>query len=571
MSDNATIEKTDAVPSAPPELGAPIKRRRKKKTVKRIIACVVAVALVGGAAYGLNRLFTEDTVVMSPASTFVYRGSIQTTVNGTGVTRAKDSATIAPSSSGEVLEVFVSEGDWVNAGDPLYIINSSEAQSAVEKAQDAINAVNEQIAAVNAQLAELNVKAPFAGTVTNVYKLQVGDEVKQGTVLANIADDSSLLLTLYFSYAYENQIYAGQSANISIPSMMSEVAGTVKEVNYVRRISAEGTALFQVVLQIANPGMLTAEMGASASVSVPDGAAYPYEAGALEYARTAQIVAKASGKVVSAKLIDYLRVSGGQTLVTLSEDMTGDELKLLAAQLDAAQTALQKAKDTLGGFNAVAPMSGTVMSCSLVAGEIAEVGRAAVSIADTQSMIIDAQVDEMNVSFVKQGMFADVVQWGRNGEQHFMGVVDSVSLTGQYQNGISYFPALIRVDNPDGSLMPGMYVDYNLVASQAEDCLLVPLSAVKYTEAGTCLFVKLDAKPENALDAESMGIALPEGYYAVPIVIGLSNNSEAEIASGVEEGAEVFTQMVEGELDANGGGAKGGASFGDDMVAVRVG
>ncbi len=109
---------------------------------------------------------------------------------------------------------------------------------------------------------------------------------------------------------------------------------------------------------------------------------------------------------------------------------------------------------------------------------------------------------------------------------------------------MSAFPAVITVANPDGSLMTGMYVDYSMVAAQSDDCLIAPVQAVKYTESGTCVFVKADAAPENALDSATLGIEVPEGYYPVPVEIGLSDDYGVEIISGIEEGAEVFTQYM---------------------------
>lgn len=61
-----------------------------------------------------------------------------------------------------------------------------------------------------------------------------------------------------------------------------------------------------------------------------------------------------------------------------------------------------------------------------------------------------------------------------------MGIVESVSLTAKGENGVASFPAVVKVDNPDGSLMTGMYVNYSFVASQSDDCLTVPVQAVKY-------------------------------------------------------------------------------------------
>ena len=105
---------------------------------------------------------------------------------------------------------------------------------------------------------------------------------------------------------------------------------------------------------------------------------------------------------------------------------------------------MEKAEQNLNNFNAVAPMSGTVQSCSLTVGEEVESGRVAISIADTTVMSVEAKVDSMNVGNVKPGMFCDIIQRGRDGEMHYGGVVESVSLEAKNENGYAYFPAVIQ-------------------------------------------------------------------------------------------------------------------------------
>ena len=70
--------------------------------------------------------------------------------------------------------------------------------------------------------------------------------------------------------------------------------------------------------------------------------------------------------------------------------------------------------------------------------------------------------------------------------------------------------------------------------------MLAPIAALKSTSQGTCLFVKADAAPDNAVELED-GV-VPDGFYAVPVETGVSNSQYVRILSGVEEGVEVFTR-----------------------------
>ena len=94
-----------------------------------------------------------------------------------------------------------------------------------------------------------------------------------------------------------------------------------------------------------------------------------------------------------------------------------------------------------------------------------------------------------------------------------------------------------------------------MTASQSNDCLLVPNQAVKQSALGPCVFVKAETPPENALNPEELGLELPEGFHAVPVTVGLSDQTSAEIVEGDEEGQEVIDQYITNSGDSwNGGG-----------------
>jgi multidrug efflux pump subunit AcrA (membrane-fusion protein) len=521
------------------------KRKKKNKTVRIIVTIGIILIVLAGIAFGLYKLFYKDTANKEILRDIVQRGSIQSTVTGSGVTKAMDSASITLSSGGTVLEVFVKEGDLVHAGDPLYTIDSTEALAAVDEAQKVVDNYEKQLQAIADSYNYLSVTADYSGTLLDTADIKVGDDVAIGRKIATLVDDSKMKLVLYFNYAYEDAIHKGQTAVVSIPSTMSQLNGTVTEINYVRKITPEGAILFQAVISVDNPGTLTADIGATATLtSDSNETIYPYEAGKLAYNRTTDIVTKATGKAGVVNLLSYASVKAGALLLKLDAEDNEEQVAQIENQLKDAREKLQKAQENLNNFNAVSPLDGTVLFCALTPGVQVQTGTVAINIADTTVMTVEAQIDQLNITYVKPGMMCQITQWGRNGQEFFTGTIESVSLEGKFENGYSYYPAVIKVDNPEGKMMSGMYVDYNLVASQSDNCLMVPVQAVKYTESGACVFVETETKPENALDAELLGLPVPEGFYAVPVTVGLSDNTFAEIVDGVEEGTVVFTQYM---------------------------
>ena len=466
-----------AAPATPP--AAPSgKRKKKKHSVGKIILAIVLIAavVIGLIAALYFLVFKKDDSKGTAMTDFVSRGSIQSVVEGSGSTRAKDSATVSPTAGGTILELYVQEGQQVTEGEQLYRMDDTAAQEAVTAAQETVNKCAKDLQAIYDSAKDLTISAPHSGKLMEVADLKVGNTVNAGDPIATLVNDTKLRLSLYYNYTYENEISVGQAVQVSIPSVMSTLSGKVEQINKVRFISPEGGIYFEVVLVLDNPGTLTEGMDASAVLTAADGTPiYPYENGQFKYYETTKITAKVKGPVEYAGLLNYADVKAGQLLVRLGAEDNQEEISAKQDALKTAQEKLDTALKELSNYNAVAPISGTVLSCSLSEGMEVSSGQG-ITIADTSVMTVDISIDERNIGYVKTGMMVNIDQYGTP----YMGIVESVSLTAKGENGVASFPAVVKVDNPDGSLMTGMYVNYSFVASQSDDCLTVPVQAVKY-------------------------------------------------------------------------------------------
>lgn len=532
------------------------KKKKNAKLRKQIISGAVALVIVGAIVLGMVKFLTTDNTKVLINDAVVGLGSITSTVEGSGTAKAKDSSSITITTAGTVLDVYVKEGDYVEQGTPLFSIDSPNASGAVMKARSDLEAKQKEVDNLLEASNNLTVRAEFSGKLLETKKYEPGDTISAGEVVAKLVDDNTLRLEQYYSYAYENDIYVGQTATVSIPAMMEQVTGKVTEIHKVSRISAEGSKLFMVVISVENGGTLTADMAASAQLTSNGQAIYPYEQAKLSYNRSTDVVAKAGGDVISCNLLDYLDVSSGQVLMQI--DGEDNELALYNAQeaLKTAQEDLQKAEQNLQNLEAVAPISGTVMGLSITPGQEIEANTSVISISDTSSVTVTAQVDERNISYVKAGMPVTINQWGTE----YYGMVESVSLTPENNNGAAFYPATITVDNSmaaetGNTLMPGSSVTYSLVASESDGCMVLPIQCIKYVpdpnsetgETVSVVFLKTDTPPENALegvDGTSLGIPA-EGYYPVPVVTGIADKYNIEIKEGLAEGDTVFQNTTQ--------------------------
>ena len=553
---------------------------------RRILPLALAAAVLAAGGFGAVRLLGGVGGGEQIVTDLVTRDTIQSTVKGSGAASARESVSLNPPVSATVLALHVKEGDRVEKGTVLYELDPAEAQKATEEAKKSlteaekgVTAAAERLQAAQKQLSEteeeyqkllaskadLTVTAPFDGKLVEAASLLPDAEITAGQKLATLVSSNRLKLSLYYSYAYLDQLRVGQEAAVSIPAVMASVPGKISEINKVEFVTPEGSKCFEVVVALDNPGTLTEGMAASAGLTVGGQAVYPYQNGKLAYQETREVTAKVPGPLKTSFLHNHAPVKKGQAILVLGPDELDKQLEekresVTSAResVDSARTAVESAQETLASaldkvkkaleqeadMAVKAPITGTVLTCLLEQGEKADAGQLGILLADTSVMRIDIQVDERNVSRVKTGMTCTITQTGLGGEENtFEGTVESVSLTGKSENGVSFFPAVVKVDNGDGAMLNGMSIEYELVLAQSEDCLVVPAQAVQYTEQGSCLFVKADRRPDNAVDLGD-GVEIPRGFYAVPVETGLSISAQVEIKSGVEEGMEVFTQKL---------------------------
>ena len=535
-------------PVPPPKPKKPAGKGRQK-IVKRLIALGVAAAIFGGGGFALYRFLTDDDselgeIYSQPAEI----GTIQSKVSGRGSARAKESAAITLTQSGVVQEVFVAGGQTVMAGDPLYTIYSEAAEKQLSEAQEEMDRLLEEAN-------NLTVRAPFAGKLIDVEEFQIDQQVGEGTKVATLVNDKKLKLSLYFSYAYEGEIWAGQSVDVSIPAVMKTFTGRVEKVNRVSFISPEGAVHFEAEIVFDNPGTLTAGMDASAVLTASDGSEiYPYENGQTQFYETRDIITKAAGPVAGqGNLLNYANVSAGEELLYLGSS-TIDE------KIQAQQVKLDEAQEAMADFNAVAPIDGTVTSCNLVEGQEVKSGDTVIMISNNVTMLVTINVNDQNISFIKPGSYVELKDWSDN---VFQGLVTSIDMSGSQggdgmmgggSGGGTNYPVTLTVDNFSGALMEGMTLQYSFVTSESAECVLVPTSCVKYfsdQEGNRCkvVFVQRDEAPEELPELMYPELqpgqardypTQEEGYYPVVVETGIADTQNVEIVSGVEAGDMVF-------------------------------
>ena len=574
-------------------------KKRLPKPVRILLWVIILAAIFCGGFY-LFQKSKQTTENSSVKTATAQRGFLETYVEGDGRTAAKTRAELGKDIKGKVLKVNVATGDTVKAGQVLLTIDPTETRKELETAQTALDEAQKGVADANKTLSNLTVTAPFTGRLlppgevvggsdapnsppsgegkavsssgVEEVKIQAGEDVAAGTVLGTLVDDTNMHLELYYSYAYIDKLKIGATATISIPQTMGTVTGKVEKIERIEKISDEGSRLFRATISFVNPGTLKAGMAATATVTTDGLNIAPTESGKLAYGREIQLVTKAAGKADVACAPSYRKFSAGQTILRLtSEEATN--------ALTSAQQLIKSRQETVNDLTArikqCTVIDGVGMYMNAIEGEDLSGTTIPCVVADTDNIIINANISMSDVSHVQVGQSATITMDLGTDSMVFQGTVQSVALEANKgdsssQGSMPIFPAVISVEPVEGqTLRPDFSVNYRITTAQAEDCITVPSSAVVNTADGVAVFVKPAEGQtfENALPLPE-GADVPEGFVLVPIEIGLADSENTEITAGIEEGTTV---LLAGPQDLYNMDEEGGMSGGMSGTAVAVG
>ncbi|GJG86695.1 hypothetical protein tb265_18760 [Gemmatimonadetes bacterium T265] len=256
--------------------------------------------------------------------------------------------------------------------------------------------------------------------------------------------------------------------------------------------------------------------------------------------------------------------------VLTATDVESARLAYANAQsaLVASQSQLQNARIGIENVVIRAPSAGVVIARPVSLGQVIASstsspsgGTDLMTLADLGAVYDSTLVNESDIGRVKSGQEARVTVDAYPGRT-FRGVVQKVEPQATVQQSVTFFPVLIRIDNPDRALMPGMNTDVSVLVSERDNVLAVPLDAVRSgREAAT-------AASALGLDADSVRALLQAQRGRGAGGVGADTPGSVRVAAGGAsggpgagaQGAGGAGRRARGGTGAGGGGQGGSGS-----------
>jgi RND family efflux transporter MFP subunit len=461
----------------------------KKKKIWIVLA--IALLLAGGGGYlTYSRYFALAEAPPEPEleTATVYQDDIVLTADGSGELLPAVELALGFQASGVLVEVPVSVGDQVQAGDVLARLDDTDAREAVTDAE------------LQMTQAEINL-----ALATN--------EIEAGLAQANLdAAQADYEETVALSAHVGDQL---TSARINLEQAIDALADA-EEAYETAWDPARDWELFDQ----RRAASLEAERERT-----EDG---------LKSAQDSLAVAQASYNLALIG-IDESAVQDAQIKVTDAQVALANEpfeLQQLELALAQAQANLATAQRALEETVLTAPIAGKVIDVAAEAGESVSSG-SIVTLADLENPQIRFWVEESDMSSVAVGNEVNVL-FDALPDESFPGEIVRVDPALVDVDGTLAVQATAMLDptsQPEG-LLSGMTVEVEVVYGEARDAVLAPVEALRELGAGQYAVFVVEGNDELVLRS---------------VEIGLQDFVNAEVISGLETGEVVSI----GETETN--------------------
>lgn len=232
------------------------------------------------------------------------------------------------------------------------------------------------------------------------------------------------------------------------------------------------------------------------------------------------------------------------------------EARLVSARASVAQAeaALRRAEANLGYTRIVSPVNGVVVGKNISAGQTVAASYQTPTLftiaEDLTQMQVEADVDEADIGYLKEGLKVSFTV-DAYPDDLFRGYVHQIRLEPSSSENVVTYRTVIRVDNPEMKLKPGMTANVEIEVATARNVLKVAAAALRFVppdpETPPAGGGQGQGRKQNG--SATNGQAPPTRLWTtdltpIPVTTGLSDGSYVEISGDVDEGLEVVTAVL---------------------------
>lgn len=568
-------------------------------------AIALFVVIIGG-YFGYQGLVKEEENVQY-VTAVVERGTLVSSVSGSGQINVSDQIDVKPKVSDEVIVVYIKKGQEVKMGSLLVTLDWQDAQRAINDAEVALESAKVKLAELLAQpdtqslIQAENALAQAERDLEKAKEDYEKIEMDAERILASTYEDGyNDVSTTFFKLSdymedLRDVLGTEQSAQehisgykllLGLESLF--IQKLLNDYDSALDLFNENFAFFReayrdddrdTIYQLIGDTLETTKEISQALESVR----HMFDAivvGSYKHLNIASTIDKMQPKIESDLSSVFSNITSLQRTIDTIDDTvqnTPNEIKDAELALESAQEklgdkklafeevqagadpldikaqqntvaqkedALLDAKEKLANHFVRAPFNGVIAEVNVKTGDSVSSNTILVTLM-TQQQIAELTINEIDIAKVKLNQLVTLV-FDAVEELTLTGKVTDIASAASTNQGVVTYGITITLDTINELIKPGMTVDASIIVDRKTDIVFVPNSAIQ--ARGDDIFVQvLEADDPNPV--------------VKMIEVGISNDEVTEVISGLRESEKVVTATLSGEASVGTQAASVGSSF----------
>jgi HlyD family secretion protein len=505
----------------------------------KILSIVVLVILIFTGRYIYEKAAgtsNETRYVLAQ----VQKGTIISTVSGTGQVSSSNEVDLKSKASGDVVYVGVTNGQKVKAGTVLLKIDDTDAQKAVRDAEISLeneklaiqkSSVDNSDANLNADLGKAyddgfsdlsNALLNLAPVLNGLNDMSSNDTLSDNDVSSTGgrtgSDYKNTAETAYWKAKNAFDKNQTDFAGLNRTSPQDQIDSVLEETYQTAKLTSDAVNDFSILV-----AYLVNVTGDASTYSSDSSSLSSYTSTTNSNLSS---LSSAQTNIKNAK----------DNLANAGLDRQSDQLTL-----QQKENSLADAESNLSDYSVVAPFDGTVTNFDVKKNDNISTS-AVVATLITNEQFAEISLNEVDVAKIalndKATLTFDAIP-----DLTISGTVEEIDSIGTVSQGVVTYNIKIGFDTQDDRVKPSMSVSADIITDVKQDVLEVPNSAVKSLN-GQSYVQKFGTLPAGAESAGAAGFTSSIAPEAIPVETGLSNDTYTEIVSGLNEGDEIVARTI---------------------------
>ncbi len=546
-----------------------------------IISGIIIIALAVGGYFAYQNFFNSKTTV-SYVEGAVEKGTIISSISGTGQVSAENQVNLTAKASGDLTYLDATVGEQVKAGAVIARLDSTDvyktvrdaqanlesAQLAMEKlkkAADPLTLLQSENSLAQAQeskdSAQANIDKAYEDAyntisdtfldlptiIAGLYDTQYGNGIGIAEVTIGRSQDNSTAL-FNSTNAEEKEIISSLQTNAASDYNAARAKYDINFNAYKSATRFSDSATIEALLdQTLETTKAMAQSAKSESNLLDSWATYRTDSNWTVFTSVKTLQTNLgtyisqTGSHASSLLALKTTLVNNRTALTNADRSITEKTESLAQlkagadpldlrsqelSLEAKINSLADAREKYADYTITAPFDGVIASSDVKKGDSISSGATIATLITLQKIAI-IPFNEVDIAKIKVGQKVNI-SFDALTDLTVVGLVAEVDTLGTVSQGVASYNVKIAFDVQDDRIKPGMTATVNIIIDSRIDVLIVPASAIKTANDGSSYVeVLLNGAPSRK-----------------SITVGLTDDTSTEVVSGLSEGDKIITQTV---------------------------